>query len=667
MMLRLIACIAIIACIGTSADARKYILAEGGKPLMTVVVQKNASSGIKSALNDLIACVEKSSGTKLPVVDDGVSVEGHALHIGQTSFAAGCGLPFDTLTYDGCVISPQDANLVISGRTDQGTIYGIYGFLSDYIGTRWYMPGELWHVVPKADPLAVEIKYRANNPDFPYRVWQAGWYSPLITEWCTRNRITTYAFEPLDSPYRTFNHNLNAIFTKSKYRESHPEYFSEIEGKRFIPEDDSGRGQPCFTDPGVISTTIEAIRDFFTRNPTASQYSVSINDNNDMCACADCRALDEPYATFRGVEMHSDSYFHFVSEVAKEILKSHPDKTIGCYAYWGVELPPRRIKRLPSNVVVQLTQDSSQHIDPAYKAKDRELFLKWGKVADRLIQYDYYNLGWLTPRYYPHTIAENMKFIHANKSVGTFAEIYPYWAIQDPQLILASELAWDIDRDPDAILAEYFAALYGDAAPDMKRFYDIMERIWNKERPGQWFQGLFVFKGETTVFDMKLMTEAREILNKAELKSDGDIRKRVEYVRRHFDFSYMIESTYESAMELEKAPLSGNDDFDRLADQIVRTARLVRHTENLYEGTVIPDPAYILYYKPDSSSFKAGCYYKLDQWEEIIALNIRTQTERMRKDAALRSDSIELMRIIDHMTERLSKITTRVKMAPKQI
>ncbi|MHB1457786.1 MAG: DUF4838 domain-containing protein, partial [Armatimonadota bacterium] len=610
---------------------------------------------------------EKASGTKLPVVEDGVPVEGPALHIGNTSFAAGCNLSLDDLTYDGYVVSPQGTNLVISGRTDQGTIYGIYGFLHDYIGARWYMPYELWQVVPKTDPLAVEIKQSINNPDFPYRVWQAGWYSPLITEWCTRNRITTYMFEPLDSPYRTFNHNLYTIFTKSKYGESHPEYFSEIEGKRYIPDDDSGRGQPCFTDPGVIRTTVEAIRDFFMKNPTASQYSVSINDNNDMCTCADCRALDEPYVTFRGVKMHSDSYFHFVSEVAKEILKSHPGKTIGCYAYWGVELPPRKIKRLPSNVVVQLTQDSSQHFDPAYKDKDQELFLKWSKVADRLIQYDYYNLGWLTPRYYPHTIADNLKFIHANKSVGTYAEIYPYWATQDPQLILASELAWDIDRDPDAILDEYFTTLYGDAAPDMREFYDVLERIWNKDRPGQWFQGLIVFKGETTVFDMKAMAEARKILNRAFSKSDGLVRDRVAYVRRYFDFSYMIESAYENAMRLEKMPLASSDDFNRLADQIVRTARLVRQTENLYEGTIIPDPAYILYYKPDMPYFKFGSYYKLDQWEETIALSIRTQMERMKKDAALHPDSVELMKMIDHIEERLSKLQTCVKMTPKQL
>ena len=642
------------------AETRVFTLADKGEATMSIVIPTNADPSIEAAANDLASCIQRASGAKALALPDGGPIPDSAIHIGKTRFAESCELPIHDLGYDEYIISPQGDNIVIRGRTNQGTTYGVYGFLRDYMGVRWYMPGELWEVVPKADPLVVKVAYTVKKPDFPYRVWQAGWYSPDIAKWCTRNRITTYPLEPLDFPYRTFNHNLNRVFPVSKYGKDHPEYYSEIDGKRFLPASDTdSRGEPCFTNPDVIRITIETIRDYFSENPEASQYSLSVNDNLDFCACPNCSALDLPKRTHRGTAQHSESYFHFVEQVANEIGKSHPGKTLGCLAYWAVELPSRNIKRLPYNVVVELTQDTSQHFDPKYRALDRELFRRWSKVAGRIIQYDYYGLGWLTPRYYPHLLAKNLKWIRQNGTVGTYAEIYPYWATQDPMTYMALELAWDLRKNPDAVLDDYFATLYADAAPIMKEFYSTLERIWMKPRAGKWFQGFLILAGEIAIFDIGAMTTARRLLEQAEAQSSGVVLERVRYIKRYFDFGYLLEAGYDDAMSLKKLPLDSQKDFDQLGAEALRVMQLAKLTEQTYDNTLKADPIYVLSYKPSVDWYPFGIEYKLDPWEQMLVDAVKEQTVRMRAWAKTQAQPDEANAQVDRVLQGLSKIKTR--------
>jgi len=51
---------------------------------------------------------------------------------------------------------------------------------------------------------------------------------------------------------------------------------------------------------------------------------------------------------------------------------------VSAYAYWTTEVPP--------NVVVYLTQDSSQYFDPKYERRDRQILKMWAKKAHHLAQ-----------------------------------------------------------------------------------------------------------------------------------------------------------------------------------------------------------------------------------------------------------------------------------------
>ena len=54
--------------------------------------------------------------------------------------------------------------------------------------------------------------------------------------------------------------------------------------------------------------------------------------------------------------MASDAYYYFVAEVAKGIRAARPKVRIQALAYANVHSPPRKIDRLPDNVMVEVCQ-----------------------------------------------------------------------------------------------------------------------------------------------------------------------------------------------------------------------------------------------------------------------------------------------------------------------
>ncbi len=72
------------------------------------------------------------------------------------------------------------------------------------------------------------------------------------------------------------------------YGEKHPEWFSEIEGKR-IHE----RAQLCLTNDALRKELIKNLKARLRANPSATIASVSQNDWHKWCTCKNCAAVDE--------------------------------------------------------------------------------------------------------------------------------------------------------------------------------------------------------------------------------------------------------------------------------------------------------------------------------------------------------------------------------------
>ena len=637
-------------------------LAADGRPRVTVVVPQSAGEVTKVAAADLVRCLGKALGVEVPSASKLVEVKTPlSILIGDTF-----GVDFRTppilslskdLQRDGCAIKTHGNALLITGASDFGIANGVYMFLTDCVGARWFAPGEIYEVIPKRPDLTLPNVDITKNPDFSYRV-----YSGVLGEsgaaWLRRSRID---FNTSGLPCYGFGHNLSYVVKPSVYGKDHPEYFPMIGGKRIVPDSDDASGpQPCFTNPDVIRIAAQAADEFFKKNPDWTTFSLCINDGAQFCQCPNCAALDQPERKSKsGWVIHSDSYFHFVREVAKLVKQTNPGKYLGCYAYWGVELTPRSIEKLPENVVIALTQDTSQHFDPDYRQADRDLWLAWSRAAARLGKYDYYGLGWLTPRYFPHLAADDIKFIRANSAVGFYCEVYPNWSVTAPQLYLASRLLWDSSLDPDALLDEYFSSLFGPASQEMKRFYSILEKYWARPRPGRWFAGLENIGQELAIADADLIEEAWRNLFKARTLVIGPEAERVADVQGHFRLTHEIVRGYCLARRLADTEIKSRADVAQAVSDSLAALRAVEHAEKVHRDHWLSDPLY-------KHTYYEGPRFenKFRGWEAEVANGVKAGLARVCEFARTKLSEDESATVLKDLRARLSSdpVAQRLKL-----
>ncbi|MDP6778172.1 MAG: DUF4838 domain-containing protein [Candidatus Latescibacteria bacterium] len=536
------------------ATPRKLTLSDRGEPKADVIVPQDAGEVVRDAAADLRSILEKMTGMAPALGQDNgkPAPRGRAaIHLGQTALARSLDLSSEGAGVEGYRIATEGRDLFILGGSDSGTSYGIYGLLEDHLDVRWFLPGELFEDIPVQTTLRIPPINETVVPHFLHRVF-SGISGLEPAAWERRNRVSRRGPQ---LPYDAFHHALYRVFPVARYGENHPEYYALIDGERLVPESDSvsnGQfGQPCTSNPEVVDITIQAARDYFDAHPEAHGFSLGMNDNRSFCLCDNCRALDVPDLVFRNNPVYSDRWFTYVNTVARALQQSHPGKFVGCLAYLNVEVPPEHIDRLEPNVAIYLTQDTGQHLDAEYRDKDREFIKTWTGRCDHVCKYDYYGLGWVLPRYFPHLLADDIKCQHSMGVKGFYAEAYPHWPGFGPHVWLASKLWWDSSQDTEKLLDEFFERLFRGAAGEIRAFYDLLESIWCRPREGRWFQGLRGLHDQVPTYTLQDADDLEAILNRARKATrDPLVRLRIDYIRRWFPLPATLIRGWHTADEI---------------------------------------------------------------------------------------------------------------------
>ena len=173
--------------IAGGASAGELVLAENGKSDYRIVLADDASPSTKHGAEELQSFLEQMTGAKLPIVSDQQPLGEREIILGDNAHlkAVGAAVDFASLGTEGYVIRTVGERLVIAGGALRGTMYGVYGFLEDHLGCRWFAPGV--SRIPKSARLALGPIDDLQVPKLEYR-------EPYVEEcfdgdWCARNRM----------------------------------------------------------------------------------------------------------------------------------------------------------------------------------------------------------------------------------------------------------------------------------------------------------------------------------------------------------------------------------------------------------------------------------------------------------------------------------------------
>ena len=367
------------------ADAGQIKLAEGGKAAATIVTPKNADGKIELAALDLQKYIEKICGVKLPIQADGKKVNGTGLYIGDCEGSPACTLAKSGASWEGYVIEEKEGSLYFTGLNPTPITFGVYSFIEEDLGVRWFAPGDLWEKVPKsAKPgtLSVAARSRTVIPHISPRIWSAHNWAPMWNDWNIRNKTTLS--EVISK--RNFQNKIHQIFPVEKYAKEHPEYYPLMaNGKRYIPDKDDRRWRPCESNPEVQRIVVDYIRDYFDKNPTQDSFSVGMDDISHLCCCPNCRAMDDAPDSWEH-QRFSDRHYRFVNIIAKEVAKTHPDKYIGTLIYAIALQPPKQVPKMEPNVFGYITETSAAWWMPGQKKIDHDLTTEWRRRVQHLFR-----------------------------------------------------------------------------------------------------------------------------------------------------------------------------------------------------------------------------------------------------------------------------------------
>jgi len=469
-----------------AAGAQSLALATRGQPAAyTIVRPAKASPSQIFAAEELQTFTEQMTGVKLPILTDDGPLPERAILLGATQHTpALLGGPADlaALGDDGFRLKSCPPHLLIVGGPVRGTLYGVYELLEQFGGCRWFSS---WHnVVPQLSGFSIPELDETQRPAFAMR--EPFWFDMFDGDLAARNKVNGAAMRLQEKQGGKIRfgtgcmvHTFNTLVPPDEFFATHPEYFSEIGGKRV-----KDSAQLCLTNPEVLKIVTGRILERIRQDPTAKLFSVSQNDCLNFCTCAACQAIDTRE------DSHAGTMISFVNQVAEAIGREFPDVWIETLAYQYTRTPPKTV-RPRRNVVVRLCSiecEFSKPFDRSAVERNRKFvgeMNRWSAMTDKLHIWDYTTdfRDYLGP--FPNVMAlqGNIRFFRDHHVVGVFEEgAYQgrHGDFAELKAWLLAKWLWNPDLPAEPLLNEFLAGYYGAAAPLVRRYFDEIHAFYQK-------------------------------------------------------------------------------------------------------------------------------------------------------------------------------------------
>ncbi|MBI5820267.1 MAG: DUF4838 domain-containing protein [Verrucomicrobia bacterium] len=424
------------------------------------------------------------------------------IFVGKTSQS-----PQKDFAFDEILIRSKDGNLILAGHPRRGALYAVYSFLQDVIGVRWWTPEETF--IPKKEslkiPNALNISYA---PKMISREMYHRWAQPGVFSARMKGNGSIPAEYGGKVSIIHFVHSFYKIIPPEKYFDKHPEWFSEIKGKRT-----SDNAQLCLTNDELCKEVTSNVLATLRKNPDARFIDISQNDWRRNCTCEKCKALDEKEGSPAG------SLVHFLNKVAAEVEKEFPDVLVESLAYQYTRKPPKCVKPR-DNVLIRLCTIECSYIQPLTGEQNKKFaedMEGWSRIAKHLFIWDYVTnyTDYIGPHPNLRVLAPNVRYFVKNGAVGLFEEGEGD-DFADMRNWVLMRLMWDPSLDENKLFHDFCEGYYGkEIAPFIHEYWDV---LINQAEKAKIYLGCFRMTSEQWI-DLETLNRVTDIMNNAVKKS----------------------------------------------------------------------------------------------------------------------------------------------------
>ena len=506
---------------------------------------------------------------------------------------------------DAYAVSVKDDCIYIAGKSKPGELYGVYQFLEEQLGIRWFKPANKeddGEYVPHLDRIVIPDMEYVRDPAFVRRLltptaWN--WTDQPVNgviwsvrggfqmrpayhhsiRWGRRNakQIELYSPRTADDIWEeNFHDLLQRAIPAKKYFQEHPEYFALTNGKRSAP--DGGMACYCLSNPEVRRLAAEfIIREIEEKKAMGLrllQGGGMADTGKGWCECEECLKMNEK-DSFDWKDI-STVYNKAYQDIFGQVLKKHPEAELMIWAYHTYRKPPRRdLVQDPRVHSLYLTHGRCYaHEFDSSCDRNQKLFSWMEDYISRYRRTSVYEYFLCSEgcHYIPQEIiqAHDLKLFSRCGVTGweeeTFFEDSVFWKKEpDPVrneklpslwqwLYLTGKMLWNPELDPEKLLEDVESKYYGEAWPVMKEYHALRRKLW-KNAPncfGYPFSNerlpLLLNRPEDKAQLFSLLDQAEELVS-------GD-PKRLVRVRQDRKF-------------LQKYWVTANEDYRKLQGRVV--------------------------------------------------------------------------------------------------
>lgn len=465
------------------------VIVENSASDFVIVTEENPDATTKTAVKELQTYIKKISGAKIKAVTENeVETGDKAIILGETALEKGLvEINRKKIAEDGFKIISDGKHLFIAGADSRGTLYGVYTFLEEYLGVRWFTP-EL-EVVPESEDIIIDANInRIVEPSFSIRRNDS-----LGTNDAYRARTkmnVSFWQEAKDYgsalTYVLWDVTLDKLVPDDLITE-HPDYFATTaEGTKTCDH-------VCLSNPDVLKIAVKNAKKAILECETDAKYiHIGQKDNTNYCRCKKCEDIYEKYGSV------SAPTILFTNAFADALDDEFPDFTFTFYAYNETDIPPTDLSlKCNDNVVPVIcrlhkacrshpltecgSQDGNETFENLFGSPEPTIhkdFENWTKIAKRTYIYDYTINFINTAQFFSNFeyMQSTMKYMH---DIGITGYIYNCGdthiaAFNELRNYLLCKIQWDVNCDVEYHMMDFLKAYYGEeAAPYIKQIIDI--------------------------------------------------------------------------------------------------------------------------------------------------------------------------------------------------
>lgn len=525
--------------VGTATAGKLF---GGGKSRYAIVVAKDASQSELTAAEELQEYIYRISGAKLALISEDKAADyKRYIFVGYSpKFGEKLGVERPEDGDEGFTYRSVGDDLWIYGGKQRGTMYGVYSFLENELGVRWYTKS--CTKVPKCNTWSFKKLNHSETPAVGIR--QMDYFDAQDAAFLAHNKVNSIwnsqvnKYGNLVGYWRC--HTFEHFVSSNKYFDTHPEYFSLRDGER------KPYTQLCLTNPDVLELCrngmLQVINDF----PEYWVYSLSQNDNQNYCQCEKCTEIANRYGGQSGLLLW------FVNQVADVVKEHHPDKHISTFAYQYTRGVPTGITPR-DNVVIRLCSIECCFGHPLSECDHNKPFMedirKWKDVAGKLFIWDYVTnfRQYLAPFPNFNVLAPNIKTFIDHNVIGIYEEGQYQstgGSFADLRTWVLNKLLWNPEQDTMALVDDFIGGYYGAAAPYVRKYFNLC----HKQLKDDMVLDIYYVENHP-IFSKEFLKRANELVDKAcqavENESD-ELKYRVDLVRLQMKYLHLVREPHEA-------------------------------------------------------------------------------------------------------------------------